>query len=155
MYKKVLVAVDRSSIAQKVFETAAYLGKNFQCELNFVNVLSSELIDHSIGMTSFSMGNEVEILEQLQEESEKLKQESLETLKYWVKKAKDEGVNSATYTQLYGNAAKAICEKAKEWEADLILMGRRGHSTFSEFFLGSVSSAVIHRCSCSVHLVQF
>lgn len=154
MYSKILVAVDRSPIAEKVFETASYLGKNLQAQLNFVNVLSSELIDHTIGMTSFSLGNEIEILEQLQEESEKLKQESLETLQYWVKKAKKEGIN-AIYTQLYGNPAKAICEQAKEWDTDLIVMGRRGHSTFSELFLGSVSSSVIHRCECSVHLVQF
>ena len=155
MYSKILVAVDRSSIAQKVFETATYLAKHFQGELDFVNVLSSELVDQTIGMTSFSLGNEVEILEQLQEESEHLKQESLETLQYWVKKAKEEGVEKAGYTQLYGNPINAICDRAKEWNADLIVMGRRGHSSLSEFFLGSVSSAVIHRCNCSVHLVQF
>ncbi|NEP40617.1 MAG: universal stress protein, partial [Okeania sp. SIO2H7] len=35
-----------------------------------------------------------------------------------------------------------------------IVMGRRGHSVFSELLLGSVSNYVIHRAHCSVHIVQ-
>ena len=47
-----------------------------------------------------------------------------------------------------------ICKLAQEWNADLIVMGRRGHSILSELVLGSVSSYVIHRAHCSVHIVQ-
>ena len=153
MYKKLLVALDRSAISDKVFDTALFLAKNIGAELNLVNVLSFELASNMVGFTSFTLSDDSGMLEEVQEHSERLKRESLENLQYLVKKAKEAGVD-AKYNQLFGDPAKAICEEAQEWDADLILMGRRGHSTVSELFLGSISSAVIHRCHCAVHLVQ-
>ena len=153
MYKKILVALDRSAIADKVFETALFLSKSMNAELNLVHVLSFELASNMVGFTSFTLSDEAGMVEEVQEQTARLKRESLENLQYLVKKAKEVGVNAA-YNQLFGDPAKAICEQANEWNADLILIGRRGHSTVSELFLGSVSSAVIHRCNCAVHLVQ-
>ena len=43
---------------------------------------------------------------------------------------------------------------AKDWNADLIIMGRRGLTGLSEMFLGSVSNYVVHHASCSVLLIQ-
>ena len=154
MYKKILVALDRSAIAEKVFETALYLGKSFQAELNLVHILSLNVATNTVGLTPFTLNYETQILQEVQEESHRRRQESLENLQYLVKQAQQETI-SAIYTQLYGDPAKAICEQADAWGADLILMGRRGHSTVSEIFLGSVSSYVIHRCHSAVHLVQF
>lgn len=153
MYKKILVALDRSAIAEKVFETALYLSKSFHAELNLVNVLSLEVATSTIGLTPFTLNYETQLLQEVHDESRRLREESLENLQYWVKQAQQEKV-SAIYTQLYGDPGKAICEQADVWEADLILMGRRGHSTVSEIFLGSVSSYIIHHCHTTVHLVQ-
>ena len=58
------------------------------------------------------------------------------------------------FTQLRGSPGREICKLAQEWNTDLIVMGRRGHSILSELVLGSVSSYVIHRAHCSVHIVQ-
>ncbi|MEO0350033.1 MAG: universal stress protein, partial [Cyanobacteria bacterium P01_A01_bin.15] len=41
-----------------------------------------------------------------------------------------------------------------QWNADLIMMGRRGRSGFSELLLGSVSNYVMHHAPCSVLTVQ-
>lgn len=96
----------------------------------------------------------MEIIQELQHQWEKYKQESLEMLEYWVKQAQKEGV-IAELTQTYGHPGAEICKLAQQWNANLIVMGRRGHSAVSEMILGSVSSYVIHRCHCAVHLVQF
>ena len=153
MYEKILVALDRSTIAEKVFETAIYLGKSFNAQVNLINVISLETINTTVGYSSFNLGDEVEMLEDVQNYSTRMVQESSETLLFLEKKAKEQEVD-VIHTQIYGDPAKAICQQAKEWQADLIVMGRRGHSTVSELFLGSVSSSVIHRCHCAVHLVQ-
>jgi len=47
-----------------------------------------------------------------------------------------------------------ICELAIDWNADLIMMGRRGRSGIAEFFLGSVSNYVLHHAPCSVQIVH-
>ncbi len=153
MYQKILVALDRSTITDKVFETAVYLGKSFNAQINLINVISLEAINSTVGYASFSLGDEMAMLDDVQDFSTRMLKESSEALLFLEKKAKEEGVD-VIHTQVYGTPAKAICEQAKEWEADLIVMGRRGHSTVSELFLGSVSNAVIHRCHCTVHLVQ-
>ena len=153
MYKKILVALDRSTITDKVLETAIYLGKSFNAQINLLNVISLEAISSSTSYTSFNIGDELTMLNDIQNYSTKIIQESSETLLFLEKKAKDQGVD-VIQTQVYGDPAKAICQEAKEWSADLIVMGRRGHSPVSEIFLGSVSSSVIHRCHCTVHLVQ-
>jgi glycosyltransferase involved in cell wall biosynthesis len=40
------------------------------------------------------------------------------------------------------------------WDADLVVMGRRGLSGIKEMFLGSVSNYIIHHVPCSVLIVQ-
>ena len=46
--------------------------------------------------------------------------------------------------------AHEILEKAEEKQADLIVMGDRGRSPLSRFFLGSVSNTVLRHAHCSV-----
>jgi nucleotide-binding universal stress UspA family protein len=43
---------------------------------------------------------------------------------------------------------------ARTWNADLIVIGRRGLRGLAEMFLGSVSNHVIHHAHCSVLVVQ-
>ena len=89
----------------------------------------------------------------LQREWEQFRQESLEFLKKLAEEAKKEGVETE-FTQLAGNPASSIVKFSQDWGAELIIMGRRGQATWKEIVLGSVSSYVIHRSHCAVHLVQ-
>jgi nucleotide-binding universal stress UspA family protein len=58
------------------------------------------------------------------------------------------------FTQHIGDPGETICTIAQTWNANLIMMGRRGRSGLSEFFLGSVSNYVMHHAPCSVLIVQ-
>lgn len=42
----------------------------------------------------------------------------------------------------------------KAWNADLIIMGSRGHSGLKELVLGSISKYVVHHALCSVMVVR-
>jgi len=53
-----------------------------------------------------------------------------------------------------GFPKKAIVDFARDWKADLIMVGSRGQSALSRFFLGSVAQAVLRSASCSVEIVR-
>ncbi|MGB5631931.1 MAG: universal stress protein, partial [Waterburya sp.] len=84
-------------------------------------------------------------------------QKKVETSKDWLetltKKAEPLDI-SCKHECLIGNCNLGIGDRAKEWGADLIVIGRRGYRNISEMFLGSVSNYVIHHAPCSVLVVQ-
>ena len=49
-----------------------------------------------------------------------------------------------------GAPAAVIVDEAKDWNADLIVVGSHGRSFWGRLTLGSVSDAVIHHAPCSV-----
>ena len=53
-----------------------------------------------------------------------------------------------------GIPKKAITEYAKEWGADLIMVGSNRSNALSRFLLGSVSRAVLRAAGCSVEIVR-
>lgn len=53
-----------------------------------------------------------------------------------------------------GNPKEAIVEEAKNWGADLIVLGSHGYGFWERMLLGSVSNAVVHHAPCSVLVVR-
>jgi nucleotide-binding universal stress UspA family protein len=70
-----------------------------------------------------------------------------------VVKATAEGV-STNCVHCFGDPERAISDFASAWNADLIVIGRRGVSSVAEFFLGSISNYTLHHAPCSVYVVQ-
>ena len=60
----------------------------------------------------------------------------------------------ATGAVLSGNPKDVILEEAKNWNADLIVVGSHGRRGFKRFLLGSVSEAVAMNAHCSVVVVR-
>ena len=53
-----------------------------------------------------------------------------------------------------GAPSRVIIETAKEWGADLIVVGSHGRGFWGRVMLGSVSDAVLHHAPCSVLVVR-
>jgi len=53
-----------------------------------------------------------------------------------------------------GFPRRVISECAKEWHADLIMVGSHGRSAVGRFLLGSVAQAVLRTAPCSVEIVR-
>lgn len=47
-----------------------------------------------------------------------------------------------------------ILETARDWPADLIVVGSHGRRGFTRFLLGSVSEAIVSHAPCSVEIVK-
>lgn len=53
-----------------------------------------------------------------------------------------------------GYVTDTILETAKEWPADLIVVGSHGRTGITRLLLGSVSEAVVSQAPCSVEIVK-
>lgn len=61
---------------------------------------------------------------------------------------------TVTSHQMTGHIGHNIVERAKEQEADLIVVAAKGHSAFERVMLGSVSDYVATQAACSVLVVR-
>src|ERR1700674_2328528 len=55
---------------------------------------------------------------------------------------------------IMGFPRRAISEHAKEWNADLIMVGSHGHTAIGRFLLGSVAQGILRTASCSMEIVR-
>jgi nucleotide-binding universal stress UspA family protein len=152
MYQHILVAFDNSPRGKYVFEASLALAKANNASLMLLHILSKDAQDSPFHVSPKSTVYTPESVNLYLQQWENFKQESLEILESLVQQAQTEGIH-AELTQLDGHPGRMICAFAKEWGADLIVIGRRGYSEVEEIFLGSVSNYVIHRSHCSVHIV--
>lgn len=53
-----------------------------------------------------------------------------------------------------GSPKRVILDEAKNWQADLIVVGSHGYPTWERLLLGSVSQAVVSHAKCSVEVVR-
>jgi nucleotide-binding universal stress UspA family protein len=64
------------------------------------------------------------------------------------------GTGTVQAEVLEGYIKDKILECAREWPADLIVLGSHGRRGFTRFLLGSVSEAVVAHSPCSVEIVK-
>ena len=157
MYQKILVAVDQSETSQYVFEQGVFLAKASDAELMLLHVLSP--LEDPYLSPVFTQPDTIypsvqtAPIESYMREWEELKKQRLDWLRSLSDTATNAGVK-AGFTQNLGDAGRIICEVARNWPADLIIVGRRGRTGISEFLLGSVSNYALHHAPCSMLIVQ-
>ena len=64
--------------------------------------------------------------------------------------AKDLGVGKVVIQAIAGDPDAVLLEAAKDFDADLIVVGSRGLTSAAHFILGSVASSVAHHAPCDV-----
>lgn len=147
MIHKILVAIHGSDReTQFAFQEALDLAKANGASLKLLHVLP---IDDKDAPSILTIINTPEN-KKLWDEFEK---PGLNLLQELTAEATAAGV-STEYHQELGKPGHVICETARLWQADLIVVGRRGLAGVSELLLGSVSNYVTHYAPCSVLVVQ-
>ncbi|MEM9162527.1 MAG: universal stress protein [Cyanobacteria bacterium P01_F01_bin.4] len=157
MFSRILVALEASSSSQSVLAEAIAIAQRMQSCLNLVSVvypLENGYPDPIyLSMDGFHSVISTEAYESYATDWQCLKDERLGWLRSQAEVAQRQGIK-VDYTQLLGDPGLSICDLAQHWNADLIVMGRRGRSGLSELILGSVSNYVMHHAPCSVLTVQ-
>jgi len=143
MFKNIFVAVDGSEDSDKALLAAAELAKTYDSSIHLV---------FAVQYQHYAMGLGSEVAFTLpQEELEEFAKDLLSTASETVGKA---GCNKIETHQVLGEAGQAVTEIAKEREADLIVVGSKGHSDISGFLLGSVSHKICHLAHCACLVVR-
>jgi nucleotide-binding universal stress UspA family protein len=154
MFRKILVALDHAASSPALFDESLALAQALKADLMLLHVLSDEDADSPqlplYGTTNgYPIFFEESLWETYNDDWNAYEQRGLEQLQRYAETARQAGVR-AEFMQNVGNPGKNICEVAKSWNADLILVGNRGRTGLSEILLGSVSNYVMHHAPCSV-----
>ncbi|MCU0570691.1 MAG: universal stress protein [Oculatellaceae cyanobacterium Prado106] len=159
MFHKILVAMDYSDRSRKALEQAIQLAKCTSAEVMLLHVHSPAEPDfpsHSYPSTDIGFIDSalyVEVMQRYAQQWQQFEQKHSQILRSFAHEAETPNVR-VNCTQLYGDIGRSICQMAEDWQADLILMGRRGRTGLKEAVLGSVSNYVIHHSPCSVLIAQ-
>ncbi|MBE9102592.1 universal stress protein [Vacuolonema iberomarrocanum] len=155
-FQKILAAVDDTALGQSVFEQALTLAKSHHAKLLLFHSLTEDLVPKFLLLPG-EMGLSPQLVTQAYQSQQmqlEMRAQHIQTLfADLCDRAKREGVSVQVSTQPY-EPGHGICQIAKFWKADLIVMGRRGRRGFTEILLGSVSNYVLHHACCPVLVVQ-
>ena len=148
MVTHILVAVDGSTHADRALAFAADLAVKYQADLTVLNVVSyASTVPLALGAYAELEGLYAESRSVLQEAGAKIVESAAE-------QARRLGVPDVKTVVELGSPAQSICDAADANGVDVIVMGRRGLSDFSGFFLGSISHKVAHSADCTVVTVK-
>ena len=148
-YKRILNPLDFSPESETVFNQALEIAQQNQASLMLLHCIASESYLPYGSFVGESWGNLSSIL---RDNLEQEKQLTIERLSDYAQKAQFQGVQ-VEWDWKVGEAGMWIRKMSETWQADLIVLGRRGLSGLPEILLGSVSNYVVHHVACSVLLV--
>ncbi|MGA1265321.1 MAG: universal stress protein [Prochlorothrix sp.] len=153
-YQRILTALDRSQQAATVFAQSCALVQQSQADWQIAHCIPGSAQDDRIAQTSaMELDLALMVWESQQHQHQQQEAEAQRWLQDYGHQAQQLGLNPHLCTGL-GNPGLWICQVAKDWQADLIIIGRRGYQTMQEVLFGSVSNYVVHHAPCCVLVVQ-
>jgi universal stress protein A len=139
LYKKILVAIDVSEESEQVLETAADLAAANNAELSIIHVAQKPVSPYVELYGAAIPYSKTQIRENL-----------FGSLSVWVEAA---GLSKSLIQIDFGGAIDIIIDRAKSFDADLILLGSHGRHGI-KLLLGSTANGVLHHANCDVLAVR-
>jgi nucleotide-binding universal stress UspA family protein len=137
-YKKILIAVDDSPVAEKVALEGFLLGKQLNAEMALISVADIAFVMAEGGVTPREM-------------TEMIKDDLKKVQKMLIKNIfKEQKVWSFIEEGTPADMIKKTCD---EWEASLIVIGTHGRTGLSHILMGSVAERVIRHSPVPVLVV--
>lgn len=145
MYKQILVPVDGSATSKLGLVEAIRLANQLQAKLRLLHVVDEYIADTTFGTASF-----------YKEWVQALREGGKQTLSELAAFARERGVEpEVSLVETVGKrAADAIIEQAKEWPADLIVLGTHGRRGMRRLVMGSDAEFVVRSAEVPVLLVR-
>ena len=157
-FKKIFAALDDSELGHRVFTQALELALSDRAQVMLFNCVTVSTMGETAVPIPVDLGMNVELMDQAyQAQRLRLEREEKQAsglLKNYCDAAAKQGLQVEFDCKMDGDPGHCICESAENWGADLIVLGRRGRTGFTEALLGSVSNYVVHHASCSVFVIQ-
>ncbi|HSR32719.1 MAG TPA: universal stress protein [Anaerolineae bacterium] len=141
MYRRILVPLDGSSLAEQALPHAAAQAQRFEAEVVLLKVLEP------LPQASFSSPVVVRKAEEL---SAQLAREYLDRV---AARLQEQGLGTQVST-VEGKPYVEIIQYAEQHAIDMMVMSTRGHSGWSRWLLGSVADRVVRGATVPVLLVR-
>jgi nucleotide-binding universal stress UspA family protein len=155
-FRKILAAVDQSPLSQAVFEQALDLAKTNQAQLFLFHCLTADMVVSTAPFAG-ELGVSPQIVSQAYQSQTLRFEDQLRHVQQLLQQyrtiATGQGVTVETDCRTV-EPGQGLCQAARRWQADLIVMGRRGRKGITEVLLGSVSNYVLHHAPCAVLVIQ-
>jgi nucleotide-binding universal stress UspA family protein len=148
MYKRIFVAIDNSSTAQKALKEAIELTVKLDADL----CIGTALDEAPVSQHGMGLGTYIDL--------KKVKQAMRDTGDALLEKAtaKAQAAGCDPYRILIESDKKRlsdmIIDAAAQWNADLIVMGTHGRRGFERLLVGSVAEHVIRSATTAVLLIR-
>ena len=146
MYQRILIAVDGSDLSNHALREAITLAQNLHAALRIVHVVDEVTLNWE--------GEYVDLLE-IMESFRESGQRILENAQNVAREAGMEHEAKLLEIQTFGHRiSDMILEEARDWPADLIVVGTHGRRGLHAVLLGSVSDGILRRATVPVLLVR-
>ena len=142
---KILLAIDDSEFSKAAVQSVVTRSWSPDTEVRVLHVVEPPSLLLGREMTGYDPEFET-VWKALREQAKVLVTKATDVLR-------KSGLN-ATTVLIEGDPKSQIIDVAKEWPADLIVVGSHGRKGLSRFLMGSVSEAVVHHAHCSVEIVR-
>jgi nucleotide-binding universal stress UspA family protein len=144
--QKIVCPVDFSNCAQQALKYALELATQFKAELSIVHAYEDPAAYVTPMPMSGYVGPGAELLLELRKQLEA-------RLEEWKGQAAQAGV-PVRGELLEGTPYRVVLDWAKEWNADLIVIGTHGHTGLAHALLGSVTERVVRMATCPVLTIR-
>ena len=148
MSKRILVAIDGSECAQKALEQAIQIASAQGARLCIANAVDEgPLAQHGMGLGTYM-------------DIDKIKQEMRDAsnalLDHALAQARAAGCQAERLLleSTARRVAEMIAEAAKQWDADLVVVGTHGRRGIERLLVGSVAENLLRLASSSLLLVR-
>lgn len=147
IYKNIMLAIDGSDISNSAVEEALKITKGQNVNLRIIHV-----VDETLGYYGGASFDYLSYITVCREEGQKILADTKKTI------ASQSSIKVETalveLKPLQGRVAEVIVKAAKEWPADLLIVGTHGRRGFSRLFLGSEAENIIRIATMPVLLVR-
>jgi nucleotide-binding universal stress UspA family protein len=144
--QKIVCPMDFSKCAQQALTYSVELASQFQAELSIVHAYEDPAAYVTPMPMSGYVGPAADLLLELRKQ-----------LEHRLEHCKDEVAKSGLRVRgelLEGTPYRVVLDWAKEWNADLIVMGTHGHTGLTHALLGSVTERVVRMSTCPVLTIR-
>lgn len=147
--KKILIGLDYNPRSEKVVREGYKLAKELKAEVCLIHVLA-DVSYYGIEYPTFmgyegynEMQVDLNVISQLRE-----------VAKDFVEKAAAHLDDPAVTTHMAeGPTSTAILEYARDWQADMIILGTHSHSVLEKVLMGTTASRILEKTTIPVHLI--
>ncbi|MGZ3755133.1 MAG: universal stress protein [Mucilaginibacter sp.] len=150
--KKILIGIDESSFAEHAAEYGFDIAHSFNAKVGLVHIVEPIVIPSAtnsdlMGTTPIGLAvNDVELMNIQNDASESLIDRTVKKLG---------GGLEVTHFNEFGDTADGILTCAKEFNADLIVLGTHSRTGLDRFLMGSVAEHVVRHATIPVLVVPF